>query len=112
MPEKTENSTGIKTLTIEAWKALGTKLYGPDFKKWRFKCVKCGNVQTFENFVALGMSQEEAVNVFFFSCIGRWKKDTGCDWTLGGLFSIHKLEVINEHGRPAMVFEFADELPV
>jgi hypothetical protein len=43
----------------------------------------------------------------FMSCEGRYTKGVGCDWTLGGLFRIHTLEVVRE-GDVVPCFEFAD----
>ncbi len=45
---------------------------------------------------------------FYFSCIGRWVKDRGCDWTLGGLLQIHNTEVVTDDGDTVPVFDFAE----
>ena len=52
-----------------------------------------------------------------FSCIGRFtnagphKRGTpagkGCDWTLGGLFTLHNLEVVDDAGKAHPVFDIA-----
>jgi hypothetical protein len=94
------------TLTYEAWKAEGVALFGEDATNWRFKCVRCGNVQTIKDFLAAGVSEETARNTVFFSCLGRFKEGVGCDWTLGGLFSINKRQVIRPDTDPVPVFEF------
>ena len=101
-----------KTLTYEEWTAEAKRLYGPKSRHWRFKCVQCGHVQTMGDFVDAGMSVEEAQSRGYFSCIGRWVEDVGCDWTLGGLFNFAKVMVIPEDGgKPIPVFEFADTEP-
>ena len=97
----------METMTLDQWKAKATELFGPDMKQWRFRCVRCRGVQTFQDFIDTGMKPDDAKNVFFFSCIGRWVKGRGCDWTLGGLFTIHQLEVIAEDGHRVPVFKFA-----
>lgn len=54
---------------------------------------------------ASGLEREEASQYIGFSCIGRFNnKRTGCDWTLGGLFRIHELEVITDDGERHMHF--------
>ena len=97
----------IEVLTYEQFTALGTKLYGENIVKWKFKCVKCGNVQSGQDFIDAGI--DSPAGKVFFSCIGRWKKGVGCDWTLGGLFRIHRRVVIGLDGRKVPVFLFADE---
>lgn len=75
------------------------------FSAVEFKCVQCGGIQTYNDFLEAGI--ETPGNIFYFSCIGRWVTSRGCNWTLGGLFRIHKLEVIKD-GNIIPVFEFAD----
>jgi hypothetical protein len=90
--------------TLDQWKAEGTRLFGSDHRNWKFKCPQCGNVQSYRDFEGLVDHPED---VFFFSCIGRWKKGVGCDWTLGGLFQIHNVEVTAEDGTVVPSFEFS-----
>jgi hypothetical protein len=87
------------------WHALGVKLYGPNMQDWKFKCVRCGHIQTGHDMARVAEDWKTEV---FFSCIGRWTRDVGCNWTLGGLFTVHKREVISEGGK-VPVFLFADE---
>jgi hypothetical protein len=94
-------------LTLEQWFKKAEDLFGTaDQKKWKFKCSHCGQSQTLQDFIDAGVENPE--NKFYYSCIGRWVKGRGCDWTLGGLFQIHKTEVIAEHDKHVPVFEFAD----
>lgn len=58
-----------------------------------------------QEFIDAGIENPE--QKFYYSCIGRWVKGRGCNWTLGGLFQIHETEVVNEDGKPIPVFEFA-----
>ena len=99
--------TDVQEMTLAEWRAEGEKRFGPEVKEWKFKCPRCGNVQTARDFLEL-MTEEETMTCFYFSCIGRWKEGTGCNWTLGGLFSIHKLVVVAEDAKRLPVFEFAD----
>lgn len=97
----------MKTITLEDWYKEAESKFGKDKKEWRFQCPQCGHVQTMKDF--LDNNVEEAVNKFYFSCLGRWVPSRGCDWTLGGLFQIHKVEVIHpEGGKNIPVFEFAE----
>jgi len=91
--------------TLEEWKNKAKELFGDDYKDWKFKCPQCGNVQSFRDFEGL---VEDPSSVFYFSCIGRWKKGVGCDWTLGGLFRIHEVEITTEDGTVVPSFEFAE----
>ncbi len=86
----------MKQLTEKEFMDQGEKLYGQDLKKWKFKCVKCGGVQTPQEFIDIG---EDPNHYVYFSCIGRFIENRGCDWTLGGLFQIHKKEVLSEDGK-------------
>ena len=107
-PAPSNTYPGRRRITRDEWLAEGTSRFGPKGRDWKFKCVRCGNVQSAHDFLALGMPIEEIPKFVFFSCIGRWTKERGCDWTLGGLFQIHTLEVIDEKGEIVPVFEFAD----
>lgn len=78
-------------------------------------CPMCETPQTGAELVAAGAGADfDAVEKYFgFSCIGRWKerisawsalkharaRKEGCDWTLGGLFALHTLEVITPDGQ-------------
>lgn len=98
----------LKKLSIDEWTKEGEKLFGKDKKTWQFKCVQCGNVQTYHDFEKLGIESPE--HYVHFSCIGRFnEKKTGCDWTLGGLFTIHKVEVEDNEGKTHPCFEFNTE---
>jgi hypothetical protein len=100
-PMKQMMSREMKKLTKQDWQKLGTELFGDRWSKWKFQCVKCGHIQSGEDFKALGMEPNEIQKYIGFSCIGRFNKKVGCDWTLGGLFTIHTAEV---DGQP--IFEF------
>ena len=94
----------MTVLTLDEWKQKAISLFGEDHAKWRFACAHCGESQTLQEFIDAGI--ENPGNKFYFSCIGRWIKGRGCDWTLGGLFQIHKTEVKSEEGKNIPVFEF------
>lgn len=83
------------------------------------KCPICSSVQSFNTLIAAGAGEtEDDVEKYLgFSCFGRFtnagphEKDApagrGCDWTLGGLFRLHKLEVETPDGKRHMRFEVA-----
>jgi hypothetical protein len=83
------------------------------------KCSMCGTVQSATDLIKAGAGKDfDDVEGFLgFSCVGRFtnagplekgaKPGKGCDWTLGGLFSLHKLEVVTEDGKHHPRFELA-----
>lgn len=82
------------------------------------KCVICGTVQSLADFVdALGKPADEVEKYFGFSCIGRFtgagphkrgsEPGKGCDWTLGGLFTLHTTVVVTDDGKEIPYFELA-----
>lgn len=83
------------------------KRFGEDPRGWKFKCPRCGHVQSGNDFIAAGIKYWQDC---YTDCIGRYVKGVGCDWTLGGLFQIHKLSVLKD-GRVFPVFELADADP-
>lgn len=82
-----------------------------------FKCPMCHTVQSARDLIAAGAGKtfDEVERYLAFSCVGRFtdaglhkKKHPpgrGCDWTLGGLFGIHALEVLDEEGKTHPSFE-------
>jgi len=101
----------MRTMELKQWLARGTELYGDNMRAWRFRCVACGNVQSAElvdarNPELVGVNKSSWI---YFACEGRHTAGVGCDWSLGGLFTIHRLEVIPPDGKPAPAFEFADD---
>ncbi|NVN02914.1 MULTISPECIES: VVA0879 family protein [Asaia] len=83
-----------------------------------FVCPMCGTVQSAKSLIAAGAgnSFEEVETKLGYSCVGRWlgspaprKKPDGkpCNWTLGGLFRLHALEVTGPDGKDHPFFEIA-----
>jgi hypothetical protein len=79
-------------------------------------CPVCKTVQSLSSLLATGKFKdaEDAERYEGFSCIGRntnagphrdGHDGIGCDWTLGGLLTLHTLEVIAEDGTKHMRFE-------
>jgi hypothetical protein len=79
-------------------------------------CPMCKTVQSAADLIAAGAGTDfDAVERYLgFSCVGRWT-DAGpprntpdgkpCNWTLGGLFTLHTLEVVDEDGKAHPRFE-------
>lgn len=97
----------------EALKAQGVSSH----EHFAFICPICSTVQSGADLMrATGKPFAEIERSLAFSCIGRFtdagpfkkgKKSDGCDWTLGGLFSLHKLVVVFEDGKKYARFELA-----
>ena len=98
----------MKQITLKEWIEKGEILFGKDRTKWKFVCPKCKTVQTLQDIIDTGVSIEDAQGYFAYSCIGRFTKEKGCNWTLGGLLQIHTTEVIMPDGKKRPVFEFAE----
>lgn len=98
-----------------ALKAQGVKRH----EDFAFRCPVCGTVQSAADLIEAGAGKtfDDVEQYVAFSCVGRWtgagpfKKNGprkfGCDWTLGGLFRIHALEVIDDNGEARPRFELA-----
>lgn len=93
----------LKTVTYEEWKAMICAQKVPR-EHFAFKCPICGTIQSAFDLIhfGAGTSFEEVENYLAFSCVGRFngageyspkKKTFGCNWTLGGLLSLHTFEV-------------------
>lgn len=92
-------------LTEKEWKEHGTKLYGDDFKEWKFQCPSCDRITKVLEFKAVGGEPNDA----YQNCIGRFaggrKGKYKCDWAAYGLFSGPNF-VIAEDGKEIPVFPF------
>jgi hypothetical protein len=101
------------------------KVQGVSSKHIALVCPICGTVQSMASLIKVGAKPETVEGFFGFSCEGRfsragpWPAESnktdaakkrrlvrGCDWTLGGLLRLHRLEVTVDGGvRPC--FELA-----
>lgn len=82
----------------------GKEKFGP-FNDWVFICPRCGTKQTPQDIEDAGGTDGMAG----FSCIGRLRKDVGCDWSLGGLLQIQERTVIGEDGLKHPVMKLAEK---
>lgn len=99
----------METITHENWMKKAEQLFGKDVRKWEFICPSCGTVQTPQELLDTGMTKKSAGAYIGFSCIGRFNDKRGCNWTLGGLLRIHKLEIVIKGKKNAPVFLFNEE---
>ena len=118
-------STIMKTITQDEFLAEAKARFGSNTRDWKFVCPACGTVQSVQQLLdavlASGGTKDDVHGYIGFSCIGRFtgqgdagiaahhrgeKWDKGCNWTLGGLFRIHTLEVLLD-GKPRPTFELA-----
>lgn len=91
----------MQTMTVEEFHAA-IKAQGKErIEDVTFKCPHCGTLQSAQDLIdaGAGESMDEVEKYLGFSCVGRFTESKGCDWTLGGLFQIHELEVITPDGE-------------
>lgn len=105
----------MQTIPLSEWlRQLNAQ--GVERHHLAFICPMCATVQSAQDLIEAGAGGDfEAVEKYVaFSCVGRWtgagaprKAPDGmpCNWTLGGLFQLHKLAVINDAGVPQPAFE-------
>lgn len=105
----------MKTMTMDEFKAA-VLAQGVPHEHIAVVCPMCGTIQSGADLIAAGAGADfDAVEKYLgFSCVGRFtgaegprKKPDGkpCNWTLGGLFSLHKLEVVTPDGNRHPRFE-------
>ncbi|WP_295706954.1 VVA0879 family protein [uncultured Brevundimonas sp.] len=73
-------------------------------------CPLCGVVQSAQDLIDAGAGGDfDSVEPMLgFSCVGRWTGAPApregadgqpCNWTLGGLFRLHQLEILTDDGK-------------
>ena len=72
--------------TLEEYRAAAAAL-APKGGDVPFVCVRCGTVQSARSFARAGVKSEVFEDAVGFSCIGRFARDVGCDWTVGGFLA-------------------------
>ena len=108
----------MKTMTIEEFhaecKAQGVKSH----EHIAVVCPMCQTVQSAQDLMnaSAGDDFAEVEDVLGYSCIGRFTEGGAprkvpdgkpCNWTLGGLFKLHRLEVVTPDGKHHPRFELA-----
>lgn len=109
----------MRTITVEQFHAELRAQGVSGSERLAFKCPVCATVQSAADLIAAGAGADfDAVEKYLgYSCVGRFtnagpfrksKGDVpgrGCDWTLGGLFRLHTLEVTTPDGKAHARFE-------
>lgn len=85
-------------------------------------CPACGSLQNGRDLIKAGAGEcmDDLQGRFGFSCVGRWTgkgsateevkaAGKGCNWTLGGMFQIHTLTVVDPDGIEHPFFELASK---
>ena len=108
----------MKTMTIEEYHAALRAQGTNDRAELVVICPMCGTAQTGSDLIRAGAGEtfDEIEKYLGFSCVGRFtgansprKSPDGkpCNWTLGGLLQLHKLEVVAPDGEKHPRFEVA-----
>lgn len=106
----------MKTMTLHEFHAALRAQSVKDRADLVFICPMCQTPQTANDLIKAGAGADfDAVaGKIGFSCIGRFtgagsprREPDGkpCNWTLGGLFQMHKLEVVTDDGNRCPHFE-------
>ena len=109
--------SNIKSMTLDEFHAA-CKAQAPSHDQIVFRCPMCKTLQSARDLIAAGAGStfDEVEPHLAFSCIGRFtgapsprREPDGkpCDWTLGGLFRLHRFEVVTEDGKAHPRFELA-----
>jgi hypothetical protein len=111
-----------RKITLEEFRAQLIAQGVSSEKHAAFKCPICGTVQSMATLALAGVAEADCEKYIAFSCEGRFtgagpwtqgkkkqvqRAQRGCDWTLGGLFQLHTLEVVTPDGKIHPRFEFA-----
>lgn len=109
---------GRKTLTIEEFHSQ-LRAQGVPEEHLAFVCPMCGTIQSGFDLIAAGAgpTMDSVEKYLGFSCVGRWTHhkpppehkgtQSGCNWTLGGLFQFHVVEIRTPDGKLHPQFELA-----
>lgn len=105
----------MERMTLDEFRSA-LKAQGVKREDLALVCPMCKTVQSARDLITAGAGADfEAVEPFIgFSCVGRWtgagsprRKPDGqpCNWTLGGFFQLHELEVLTPDGKGSPRFK-------
>lgn len=108
---------GLTRMTLAEFQEA-CKAQAPSHDLIVFQCPMCKTLQTSRDLIAAGAGTtfDEVERYLAFSCVGRFtgagsprKAPDGqpCNWTLGGLLKLHKVEVVTPDGEAHPRFELA-----
>jgi hypothetical protein len=97
----------MKTMTLKEFVDAIERQKKERIEDITFRCPKCKTLQSAQDLIdaGAGKSLDEVKKYLAFSCVGRWSKDKGCNYTLDKFFKIHKFEVITPDGKHHPRFE-------
>lgn len=106
----------MRTITLEQFHEALRAQGVPSRLHYALKCPMCATVQSAADLIAAGAgSNYDAVDRYLgFSCVGRFTGAGGprrepdgrpCSWSLGGMLSLHKLEILTPDGTGHPHFE-------
>ena len=105
----------VRTIPLDTFRAELAAQGVSSREHFAFKCPMCGTVQSGRDLMnAAEKSFDEIETRIAFDCVGRFTGAGGprnkpdgkpCNWTLGGLFRTHKLEVVTPDGKKHPMFE-------
>lgn len=107
----------METVTLDEFIAK-YKAQAPSNADVVFRCPMCKTLQSARDLIAAGAGTtfDDVEGYLGFSCVGRFqggdaprkvKDGKDCNWTLGGLFKVHELEVITPDGKRHPRFSLA-----
>ena len=90
----------MRTMTIAEYRAA-LQSQGVPIEEVKVICPRCKTEQCANDLIdaGAGNSFDDVQGYIGYSCVGRFDTSKGCNWTLGGLFQLHELEVITEDGK-------------
>ncbi|MEM7663802.1 MAG: VVA0879 family protein [Pseudomonadota bacterium] len=101
----------IERVTLEEFQSM-IKAQEVPIEDVKFECPICKSRQSANDLIAAGAGKDldEVEKYLAFSCVGRFTgtgeynseshvPNSGCNWTLGGLFQLHKFEVETPDGH-------------
>ena len=108
----------MRTITLEEFQAEIKAQGVLHIEEVTFVCPMCKTIQSGIDLIAAGAGKDfdEVEKYVAYSCVGRFtgagtprSKPDGkpCNWTLGGLFQLHTLEVVTPDGKHHPRFELA-----
>jgi predicted RNA-binding Zn-ribbon protein involved in translation (DUF1610 family) len=111
-------SAHMRQITLEQFHAEIKAQNAASKEDITFVCPMCGTHQSARDLIdaGAGATFDEVEKYLAFSCVGRFtnagaprRQPDGrpCNWTLGGLFQTHSLEVLHE-GKAHPRFELAE----
>ncbi len=96
----------MKTITIKEFHDI-LDAQNVSKEQEKYICPVCGTIQCAKDLIdaGAGKTYEDVEEYIAFTCIGRFTKNKGCDWTLGGFLNAHKCEVVTDDGEHHPIFE-------